>query len=147
MSRQANQASVGALAVVTPGYLDGLKIYNILKIILVILLITLIAALFYQIKRQIYYICVKGENGKQKVYQVSKKRIFIGREKGCDVHLNNSQISRKHLWIEFGEKGIKFKDQNSSNGTFVNKKQLFQGFVPYGQEILIGDFHLKFKKG
>jgi diguanylate cyclase (GGDEF)-like protein len=57
-------------------------------------------------------------------YPLSDRLLLIGRGDDCDVRLVDHSVSRKHARIEPGTEGYFVSDQQSTNGTFVNDKQL-----------------------
>ncbi len=76
-------------------------------------------------------------------YAVTEE-LQIGRSRSCHIFLQDPEVSRHHatVWVE-GE-ALYIKDENSSNGTFVNKKQI-EGDVILkdGDEIKIGNMIIK----
>jgi pSer/pThr/pTyr-binding forkhead associated (FHA) protein len=46
--------------------------------------------------------------------------LIIGRDPGCDVVINDRQVSRYHARIERNLDGVQVEDLGSKNGTFVN---------------------------
>ena len=50
--------------------------------------------------------------------------LLIGRGDDCDIRLSDHSVSRKHALIEPSTDGYFVSDQHSTNGTFVNDKQL-----------------------
>jgi diguanylate cyclase (GGDEF)-like protein len=57
-------------------------------------------------------------------YPLSDRLLVIGRGDDCDIRLTDHSVSRKHARIEPTAEGYFVTDQNSTNGTFVNDKQL-----------------------
>jgi pSer/pThr/pTyr-binding forkhead associated (FHA) protein len=53
-----------------------------------------------------------------------KDRLVIGRDKGCDVALNDTQASRQHCEIKKLPGGFLVNDLNSKNGTLINGKKV-----------------------
>jgi len=71
-----------------------------------------------------------------------KKRINIGRSSGNDIVLDNKAVSRKHAQIEFGDDSALIIDNESLNGTFVNKRKITEEILKDNDEITIGKFDL-----
>jgi S1-C subfamily serine protease len=67
--------------------------------------------------------CTGGELA-GKVFTVTEKGLSIGRGTGNDINLSSDPISRKHAWIGPVAGEIVIKDMGSTNGTFVNEKQV-----------------------
>ncbi|MBN9118263.1 MAG: GGDEF domain-containing protein [Planctomycetes bacterium] len=57
-------------------------------------------------------------------YPLSDRLLVIGRGEDCDIKLTDHSVSRKHARIEPSGDGYYVSDQNSTNGTFVNDKQI-----------------------
>lgn len=57
-------------------------------------------------------------------YPLSDRILMIGRGDDCDIKLTDHSVSRRHARIESIDDGFYVSDQNSTNGTFVNDKQL-----------------------
>lgn len=57
-------------------------------------------------------------------YPLSDRPLVLGRGDDCDIRLTDHSVSRKHARIEPSSDGYRVADQNSTNGTFVNDKQL-----------------------
>ena len=70
----------------------------------------------------------RNPNGKS--YNLYEGRNYIGRESSCDICIpDDSEISGRHLSILYRsvDKKFKFRDEQSSNGTFVNKELIDEG--------------------
>ena len=57
-------------------------------------------------------------------YPLSDRTLVIGRGDDCDIKLPDHSVSRRHARIEPTNEGYYVSDQNSTNGTFVNDKQI-----------------------
>jgi two-component system, cell cycle response regulator len=57
-------------------------------------------------------------------YPLSDRVVVLGRGDDCDIKLTDHSVSRKHARIEPTNEGYFVSDQNSTNGTFVNDKQI-----------------------
>jgi ABC transport system ATP-binding/permease protein len=77
----------------------------------------------------------------------SDPQITIGRV-GCDITLDNPQVSRFHAQIDQSAAGLILRDAGSSNGTFVNGQRLSgaHALTP-GDVIQIGAFKLVYSPG
>lgn len=70
----------------------------------------------------------RDPNGK--AYNLYEGRNFIGRDKSCDICVpDDDQMSSTHLSILYRnvDDKFKFRDEQSSNGTFVNKELIDSG--------------------
>ncbi|MBP3960538.1 GGDEF domain-containing protein [Gemmata sp. G18] len=57
-------------------------------------------------------------------YPLTDRPLVLGRGEDSDIRLTDHSVSRKHALIEPAVDGYHVSDQNSTNGTFVNDKQL-----------------------
>ena len=70
----------------------------------------------------------RDPNGR--AYSIYEGRNFIGRDPGCDISVpDDDQMSGRHMSILYRavDNKFKFRDEQSSNGTFVNKELLDDG--------------------
>ncbi len=57
-------------------------------------------------------------------YPLREKPLVVGRGDDCDVRITDNSVSRKHARIEHAADGYVVCDLGSTNGTFVNDRQL-----------------------
>lgn len=57
-------------------------------------------------------------------YPLGDKDLLVGRGDDCDIRIQDNSVSRKHVKVEPTDDGYKVSDLGSTNGTFVNDKQL-----------------------
>jgi diguanylate cyclase (GGDEF)-like protein len=57
-------------------------------------------------------------------YPLSDRTLVLGRGEECDIRLQDHSVSRRHAHIEATPEGYYVHDQRSTNGTFVNDRQL-----------------------
>ena len=77
----------------------------------------------------------------RKVFALSTERpTTIGRDKDCDIFLDDLRCSRVHAIVRFDQQdgGWWLMDQNSSNGTYVNGSKVHETQLGFGAEIRIG---------
>jgi pSer/pThr/pTyr-binding forkhead associated (FHA) protein len=79
-----------------------------------------------------------------------KKIIRIGRDKSCDIVIDNDpMVSRNHAVVELEAGKLFLEDKGSTNGTYLNKNPLQPGKrveVRSGDVILIGKTELQVVK-
>ena len=73
-----------------------------------------------------------------------KEHISIGRTTENDIVLDNRGVSRKHAQIEFSDQGAVLIDNDSLNGTFVNKRKVTEQPLHDNDVITIGKYDLVF---
>ncbi|MGA1823989.1 MAG: FHA domain-containing protein [bacterium] len=72
------------------------------------------------------------------------EHITIGRNRDNLIQINNQSVSKYHAMIIKDKEGkVYVEDLNSSNGTYVNEKQIHQQELKNGDEILIGKHTIK----
>lgn len=86
-------------------------------------------------------IFIINESGNARNYDLDNNTIYVGRSSDNDIQIEDNFVSRRHLKIN--RKGNRYfvKDLKSTNGTFVNGKQLISGLeceVDEGVPIVIG---------
>ncbi len=81
----------------------------------------------------------KGAKQPSIKYQITKKKITIGRNIKNDIVLRQSNISSKHTSIKLTRKGIVISDLNSANGTLINGLRIDKPtLVSASDEIILG---------
>ena len=70
---------------------------------------------------------------------IDKPVLVLGRGAGCDILLQDQEVSRRHAEIHFAGGQVSITDANSRNGTFVNRMRV-QGIkvLSPGDEIRVG---------
>ena len=83
----------------------------------------------------------------KEVYKLTKQRTSIGRNRNCQIVINNNSVSKDHAIIEFDEDyNCTIKDLNSSNGTYVNGEKLKTSPMKLrtGDKIQFGKYEIDF---
>jgi hypothetical protein len=62
----------------------------------------------------------------------------IGRHPSNDIHLDDPSISSFHCELQVAEIGVGVKDLGSTNGTFVNQRQITKAFITGGDLLTLG---------
>jgi adenylate cyclase len=70
--------------------------------------------------------------------------IQIGRDPGCEIHLQDQQLSRKHALLVRSGSGFEILDYKSRNGISVNGRKTERSFLQSGDEIQLGSFTFRF---
>ena len=84
--------------------------------------------------------------GQANEYPLEKTRIVVGRDKSCDISIDDILISKRHtlLWSEGDEWHI--RDLRSKNGTILNNEIIKESYIlDDGDSIKIGDLVLEFR--
>ncbi len=78
---------------------------------------------------------------------LNRERILIGRDELCDIRIASHQVSRHHALVLNSSKGVKLVDLGSTNGTFVDGRQIKQCALQDSQVITIGDCRIEYVAG
>ncbi len=80
-----------------------------------------------------------------KTYTPKEDRLVIGRDPSCDIHLDILAVSRRHAEISREGGTVSFRDLDSTNGVFLNGKQVKSQPLRSGDEIRIDVFRFRFQ--
>ena len=69
--------------------------------------------------------------------------VLVGQSAACDVVLRDRQVSRRHLAIDFTAKGMRLRDLDSTNGTFVSGLRITEVHLAGGETIRLGETSLR----
>lgn len=82
---------------------------------------------------------IKGFN-KGAVFRLEKDEITIGRGEENYIRLNIAEVSRAHSVLTKVEEGYMIRDLGSTNGTFVDKKEIGEKYLlKPGDTVMFGD--------
>ncbi|MGI5900897.1 MAG: FhaA domain-containing protein [Desulfitobacteriia bacterium] len=80
-----------------------------------------------------------------KVFPIDKEEIIVGRSSGCDISVQDVEVSRKHFALRKESNRWFIQDLGSTNGTFVNKLRVDRYLVKPGDRIMAGQTQFSFK--
>jgi hypothetical protein len=78
-------------------------------------------------------------------FRIKTPRTIIGRTPDCDVILDNPHTSTKHASIRLLDEVLYITDLDSSNGTYVNAREITKSELKDNDTVTIGDISLKFR--
>ncbi len=78
---------------------------------------------------------------------LNRERILIGRDELCDIRIDSQWVSRHHALIINSSKGVTLADLGSTNGTFVDGRQIKQCALRDSQVIGVGDCEIEYVAG
>lgn len=78
-------------------------------------------------------------------FRLYEGKNIIGSEPNCDIVLQDSGVSSRHLTILYRAGKFRFKDEMSTNGTFINGEMVEEGELQDGDIIRLGETELKFR--
>jgi pSer/pThr/pTyr-binding forkhead associated (FHA) protein len=68
---------------------------------------------------------------------------LVGRERGCNVLLDSSRVSRHHCCLALSGDGVLVRDLGSTNGVSINGQRVDEGLLRPGDLLAIA--HLRFR--
>ncbi len=77
-------------------------------------------------------------------YTISEGTSTLGRSPDADIHIEASDVSRRHLRIDRSGARVEITDLGSTNGTRVNGDVVQRATLRNGDEILVGTQALRF---
>ena len=81
----------------------------------------------------------------KKRFSLQGKKVTIGRHPECDIHIDDSSVSRMHAVIDYRNDCYYLEDLDSRNGTFINQSKVSSATKLYdGVEVKICDVVLNF---
>jgi len=88
-------------------------------------------------------------DGKEKMEEIAliNGTINIGRMSDNDIQIKDASVSAHHAKIVTFFKPTYIKDLLSTNGSYVNGKQIQEHTLEHGDVITIGQHHIIFDKG
>ncbi|HEV3205196.1 MAG TPA: GGDEF domain-containing protein [Gemmataceae bacterium] len=81
------------------------------------------------------------------VYVLENQPIILGREKSCDIWLDDVSVSRRHVQIKLENDGCYAQDLKSTNGTIINDQTISLGKLNDGDFLKIGNWIFRFLDG
>ena len=78
---------------------------------------------------------------------LSHGHVLIGRGRLCDIPVTNPLVSRHHALVVNSATGVNLIDLGSTNGTFVDGRQIDQRALQNGDVITIGDCRIAYVAG
>ena len=86
----------------------------------------------------------KMDGGGYKQYELQKTVTTVGRSSSCDVVVNDTSLSRLHLRLENRNDRFYLIDNNSSNGTYLNRRKITEALLKDGDSFMTGRIHFDF---
>jgi pSer/pThr/pTyr-binding forkhead associated (FHA) protein len=85
----------------------------------------------------------KGSGNKTEL-DIGPETQVVGRNKACDLVLDDKKVSAVHMELVATERGVRVRDLGSRNGTFVGDTRIGEVYLTKAGFIACGDSHLEF---
>lgn len=91
-----------------------------------------------------FYIIISEKGGAERRESFDKSVLTVGRVQDNDLTLAKGNVSKRHCRIEFTDGRFVVTDEDSTNGTYVNRRRIAAPtIVREGDRIYVGDFILR----
>lgn len=90
-------------------------------------------------------VIIEDVAGKQEI-KLLPKRYSIGRSIKCDIVIHDHNVSRIHAWLDYSNNQWYLKDNESTNGTYVNDEPIREHELTTNDQIRVGTTRLKYKE-
>jgi diguanylate cyclase (GGDEF)-like protein len=80
-------------------------------------------------------------------YNITGGEITVGRATSNDICLSQDAVSRVHARLIIDEQGVRLRDNESTNGTYVNDNKIHEAYLQDGDLVKIGRSIFKFLTG
>lgn len=95
-----------------------------------------------------FSIIISEKGGAERRQAFDQREVSIGRVQGNDLVLPKGNVSKRHCRIEWSDGRFLVSDQNSTNGTYLNRRRISQStVVRQGDRIYLGDYVLRIEDG
>ncbi len=90
------------------------------------------------------YVHVLSPNHESKVYRLQDYKLTVGRDKTCQIVLDDVMVSREHceLWLNSSGKVV-VRDMNSTNGSIIDDNKIVQDVLSSHSRLKIGNHIIK----
>ncbi len=83
-------------------------------------------------------------NSPAKTFEILQTPFTIGRSDDCDLTLDSAKVSREHALVRRDANGFYLRDNNSTNGTFVNGQKVTEARLNDGDQVMFANIELIF---
>jgi hypothetical protein len=84
------------------------------------------------------------QGGTEHLIPLSRPITHIGRELAADIRIGDPRVSRRHAILAYRGDGIRVLDDRSSNGTFVNGREVEIATLHDGDVLRVGPVVLRY---
>jgi pilus assembly protein CpaF len=95
----------------------------------------------------VFAVVISEKGGAERREVFEQTEVSVGRVRGNDLVLSKGNVSKRHARLTQKDGRFVVVDQNSTNGTYVNRQRIVQAtIVREGDRIYIGDFVLRIEE-
>jgi pilus assembly protein CpaF len=95
----------------------------------------------------VFSIVISEKGGAERRETFEQNEVTVGRVQGNDLMLPKGNVSKRHCRLEQQNGRFVVSDQESTNGTYVNRRRITQStVVREGDRIYVGDFILRIEQ-
>jgi pSer/pThr/pTyr-binding forkhead associated (FHA) protein len=80
-------------------------------------------------------------------FPISAPRTTIGRDRACDIVIDDVTVSRFHAELRRRDGGYVLEDGGSLNGTYLNRQPVQRAELADGDEVWAGTARFTFRTG
>lgn len=70
-------------------------------------------------------------------------RVLVGQSPACELQLSDREVSRRHAALQLDDERLRVTDQDSTNGTFVDRVRIGEAFLAGGELLRLGQTTLE----
>ena len=97
-----------------------------------------------QVEEAKFTVVISEKGGGERREAFSQPEVSVGRVQGNELMLPKGNVSKRHARLTMRDRDFIVTDQNSTNGTYVNRRRISQAtVVGKSDRIYIGDFVLR----
>ena len=86
---------------------------------------------------------LRSEDGEERVFSLKLGSNLFGRSPKCDFRIEHATVSATHCELVLTAEGVSVLDRESTNGTFVDGRQVQTATLESGQVLRLGDVEIQ----
>jgi two-component system, NtrC family, nitrogen regulation response regulator GlnG len=90
------------------------------------------------------FLVIKGPDRGESVRLTESRPLYFGSSPSCELPLSDKTVSRKHLMAELVGDEVVMRDNNSTNGTFIQGSRFKEITIGFGAEVKLGRTVIKY---
>jgi two-component system, NtrC family, nitrogen regulation response regulator GlnG len=90
------------------------------------------------------FVVIKGPDRGESVRLIEGKPVYFGSSPSCELVLSDKTVSRKHMAAELRGESVLVRDNDSTNGTFLQGSRFKEITIGFGAEVKLGRTVIKY---